>query len=71
MTTVEGALLAGACAGAKPLEILRESMADLVDANPYADTVNAVENSARALAERFQPEGSSGFACARRDAGSS
>ena len=36
---------------------LRESMADLVDANPYADTVNAVENSARALAERFQLEG--------------
>jgi hypothetical protein len=38
-------------------EILRESMADLVDANPYADTLNAVENSARALAERFQLEG--------------
>jgi hypothetical protein len=38
-------------------EILRESMADLVDAHPYADTVNAVENSARALAERFQLEG--------------
>jgi len=36
---------------------LRESVADLVDANPYADTVNAVENSARALAERFQLEG--------------
>jgi predicted Co/Zn/Cd cation transporter (cation efflux family) len=41
----------------KPLEILRESMADLVDANPYADTVNAVEDSARALAARFQLEG--------------
>ena len=38
-------------------EILRESMADLVDANPYADTVNAAENSAPALAERFQLEG--------------
>ena len=32
-------------------------MADPVDAHPYADTVNAVENSARALAERFQLEG--------------
>jgi divalent metal cation (Fe/Co/Zn/Cd) transporter len=30
---------------------------DLVDANPYADTVNAVEESARALAERFHLEG--------------
>jgi hypothetical protein len=53
-------------------EILRESMADLVDANPYVDTVNAVESSARALAERFSSsKASSGFACARRDAGSS
>jgi len=41
----------------KPMEILRESIADLVDANPYADTVNAVEDSARALAKRFQLEG--------------
>jgi hypothetical protein len=38
-------------------EILRESMADLVDANPYADTVNAVEDSARSLAARFRLEG--------------
>jgi acyl dehydratase len=30
---------------------------DLVDANPYADTVNAVEDAARALAARFQLEG--------------
>ena len=37
----------------KPYEILRDSVADLVDANPYADTVNAVEESARALADRF------------------
>jgi cation diffusion facilitator family transporter len=41
----------------KPWEILRDSVADLVDANPYADTVNAVEESARALSERFHLEG--------------
>jgi predicted Co/Zn/Cd cation transporter (cation efflux family) len=41
----------------KPYEILRDSVADLVDANPYADTVNAIEESARALAERFHLEG--------------
>ena len=41
----------------KPYEILRDSVGDLVDANPYADTVNAVEESARALAERFHLEG--------------
>ena len=41
----------------KPYEILRESVGDLVDANPYADTVNAVEESARVLAERFQLKG--------------
>jgi cation diffusion facilitator family transporter len=41
----------------KPLDILRESVADLVDANPYADTVNAIEDSARALAERFHLKG--------------
>jgi cation diffusion facilitator family transporter len=41
----------------KPYEILRESISDLVDANPYADTVNAVEDSARALAERFHLKG--------------
>ena len=41
----------------KPYEILRESVGDLVDANPYADTVNAIEESSRALAERFHLEG--------------
>jgi cation diffusion facilitator family transporter len=41
----------------KPFEILRESVADLVDANPYADTVNAIEDSARMLAERFHLKG--------------
>ena len=41
----------------KPYDILRESVGDLVDANPYADTVNAVEESARALAERFHLKG--------------
>jgi cation diffusion facilitator family transporter len=41
----------------KPYDILRESISDLVDANPYADTVNAVEDSARALAERFHLKG--------------
>jgi divalent metal cation (Fe/Co/Zn/Cd) transporter len=41
----------------KPYEILRDSVGDLVDVNPYADTVNAIEESARALAERFYPEG--------------
>lgn len=41
----------------KPYEILRDSVADLVDANPYADTVNAVEESARSLSERFHLEG--------------
>jgi len=41
----------------KPFQILEESFADLVDANPYADTVNAVEESARACAERFVLKG--------------
>jgi cation diffusion facilitator family transporter len=41
----------------KPYEILRDSVGDLVDANPYADTVNAVEESAHALAERFHLKG--------------
>jgi cation diffusion facilitator family transporter len=41
----------------KPYDILRDSVSDLVDANPYADTVNAIEESARALAERFHLEG--------------
>jgi cation diffusion facilitator family transporter len=41
----------------KPYEILKESLADLVDANPYAETVNAVEDSARAVAQRFGLKG--------------
>ncbi|MGH7331584.1 MAG: cation diffusion facilitator family transporter [Candidatus Rokuibacteriota bacterium] len=41
----------------KPYDILKESLADLVDANPYAETVNAVEESARACVERFQLKG--------------
>src|SRR5262245_8740854 len=40
-----------------PFEILREGVADLVDANPYAKTVNAIEDSARMLAERFHLKG--------------
>lgn len=38
----------------KPVEILRESFADLVDANPYAETTNIVEESARACVERYR-----------------
>jgi cation diffusion facilitator family transporter len=41
----------------KPYDILKESLADLADANPYAETVNAVEESARACVERFQLKG--------------
>ena len=41
----------------KPYDILRESIRDLVDANPYAEKVNAVEESARAVAERFRLKG--------------
>jgi cation diffusion facilitator family transporter len=41
----------------KPYDVLKESLADLVDANPYGETVNAVEESARAVAERFGLEG--------------
>ncbi len=41
----------------KPYDILKESLADLVDANPYAETVNAVEESARAVAHRFALQG--------------
>ena len=41
----------------KPYEILRESLADLVDANPYAETVNAVEELARGCVDRFQLRG--------------
>ncbi|HEX9179118.1 MAG TPA: cation diffusion facilitator family transporter [Burkholderiales bacterium] len=37
----------------KPWDILRESLADLLDANPYAERDNAVEASARACVERF------------------
>lgn len=37
----------------KPYGILKESLGDLVDANPYAETVNDVEESARAVAQRF------------------
>lgn len=38
----------------KPIEILKESFADLVDANPYAETANIVEESARACVERYR-----------------
>ena len=41
----------------KPFDILRESITDLVDANPYAETINTVEESARAVAERLNAEG--------------
>ena len=41
----------------KPYDILRESVSDLVDANPYAGAVNAVEESAAAVAEQFQLKG--------------
>jgi predicted Co/Zn/Cd cation transporter (cation efflux family) len=41
----------------KPFDILRESISDLVDANPDAEAVNAVEASARAVAERFHLKG--------------
>jgi cation diffusion facilitator family transporter len=38
----------------KPFEILKESFADLVDANPYAETANIVEETARACVERYR-----------------
>jgi cation diffusion facilitator family transporter len=41
----------------KPYDILRESVGDLVDANPYAGAVNAVEESAAAVAEHFHLKG--------------
>ena len=41
----------------KPYEILRDSIRDLVDANPYAEAVNTVEKSAAAVAERFHLKG--------------
>ncbi len=41
----------------KPYDILRESVGDLVDANPYAGKVNAVEESAAAVAKHFHLKG--------------
>jgi cation diffusion facilitator family transporter len=41
----------------KPAQILRESIADLVDANPYAETANTIEETARAVAQRFSLPG--------------
>lgn len=41
----------------KPLEILKESFADLVDANPFAETANTVEESARQCVERYRLKG--------------
>lgn len=38
----------------KPFEILKESFADLVDANPYAETANIVEDTARSCVERYR-----------------
>jgi cation diffusion facilitator family transporter len=38
----------------KPIGILKESFADLVDANPYAKTANIVDESARACVERYR-----------------
>jgi cation diffusion facilitator family transporter len=41
----------------KPFDILRDSISDLVDANPYAEAINALEAAARAVAERFHLKG--------------
>ena len=41
----------------KPYDILRDSISDLVDANPYGEDANAVEESARRVAERFHLKG--------------
>src|SRR5262245_38648574 len=41
----------------KPYDILRESIADLVDANPYTEEINALEQSAGEVAERFKLKG--------------
>ena len=41
----------------KPYDILRDSIADLVDANPYGEAANAVEESASQVAERFHLKG--------------
>ena len=38
----------------KPIAILRESFVDLVDANPYAETANTVEEAARGCVERYR-----------------
>ena len=38
----------------KPIGILKESFADLVDANPYAETANVVEESARECVRRYR-----------------
>ena len=38
----------------KPVEILRERFVDLVDANPYAETKNIVEEAARGCMERYR-----------------
>ena len=41
----------------KPAELLKESFADLVDANPYSETLNTVEQSARECVERYRLRG--------------
>jgi cation diffusion facilitator family transporter len=41
----------------KPFDILCDSISDLVDANPYAEAINALEAAARAVAERFHLKG--------------
>ena len=41
----------------KPIAILRESFADLVDANPFAGAANTVEESARQCVERYRLTG--------------
>ena len=41
----------------KPVELLRDSFADLVDANPYSATRNTVEQSARECVERYRLQG--------------
>ena len=38
----------------KPIGILKESFADLVDANPYAETANIVEEAAHGCVERYR-----------------
>ncbi len=37
----------------KPFDILKDSLGDLVDANPYSETANAVEESARESVQRY------------------